>query len=193
MARKLLRPTLKNALASSAFSGRMLHGSGIEMPGPEDYVTAVQAVIRKAKAGDLSMVSEMLAAQAITLDSMFAETARRGALNMGDYPDAAASYMRLAISAQTNCRTTLEALAKLHSPREQVVKHVHVNGGGQAIVAEQFHHYNKGGERAENDGQSYATRNSGECSALPCQDAQGVVVPISGGEGKETVPDARRD
>ena len=41
------------------------------------------------------------------------------------------------MKAQSNCRTTLEALAKLHQPREQTVRHIHVNDGGKAIVADQ--------------------------------------------------------
>ncbi|OYU35259.1 MAG: hypothetical protein CFE35_09710 [Novosphingobium sp. PASSN1] len=42
-------------------------------------------------------------------------------------------YMRLALKAQAACRSTLEALARLHQPREQTVKHVHVSEGGQAV------------------------------------------------------------
>lgn len=40
-------------------------------------------------------------------------------------------------------RATLEALAKLHQPREQTVKHVHVNEGGRAIVADQIHQHQR--------------------------------------------------
>jgi hypothetical protein len=37
---------------------------------------------------------------------------------MSEYLDAAERYGRLAMKAQGNCRATLEALAKLHQPRE---------------------------------------------------------------------------
>lgn len=47
----------------------------------------------------------------------------------------------MAMKAQSNARTTIEALTKLHQPREQTVRHVHVNQGGQAVVADQFHHH----------------------------------------------------
>lgn len=60
-------------------------------------------------------------------------------MNLGEYPQAMERYTRLALKAQGNCRATLEALAKLHQPREQTVKHVHVNEGGQAVVADHFH------------------------------------------------------
>jgi hypothetical protein len=35
------------------------------------------------------------------------------ALNMGQYLDAADKYMRLALKAQSQCRTTVEALGEL--------------------------------------------------------------------------------
>ncbi|MEI2724993.1 MAG: hypothetical protein V9H26_16115 [Verrucomicrobiota bacterium] len=138
MARKLLQPTLKNAAAASAFTNKMM-GTDLEMPGIGDYADHVHAVTHDAAGGDIAMASKILAAQAVTLDSMFAELARRAANNMGEYINAAERYGRLALKAQSNCRTTLEALAKLHQPREQTVRHVHVNEGGQAVVADHFH------------------------------------------------------
>ena len=143
MARKLLQPTLKNAAAASAFTSKML-GSELELPGIGDYADHVHIASRDAAGGDMAMASKVLAAQAITLDSMFAELARRAAMNMGEYISAAERYGRLALKAQSNCRATLDTLAKLHQPREQTVRHVHVNEGGQAIVANQFHNHSGG-------------------------------------------------
>ena len=158
-----------------------------------DYVHHELAVTAKAEQGDLSIASRLLAAQAVTLDSMFTELARRAALNMGEYIEAADRYARLALKAQGNCRATLETLAKLHQPREQTVKHVHVNEGGQAVVADQFHQHTGGTKNAKSDEQSDATDNSGKCAALPGQDPQGDGVPIASGEGAQEVPDARQD
>jgi hypothetical protein len=59
------------------------------------------------------------------------------------------SYGRLASKAQSNCWATLEALAKLHQPREQTIKHVHVNKSGQAVVADEIHHHTGGADYAE--------------------------------------------
>lgn len=109
-----------------------------------DYVCHVQALTREAECGDMAIASRLLAAQAITLDSMFTELARRTAFNMGEYLDAAERYGRLAQKAQSNSRATLEALVKAHQPREQTVRHVHVNEGGQAVIADQFHHHTGG-------------------------------------------------
>lgn len=159
MARKLLQPTLKNAAAASAFTSKMM-GSDLELPGIGDYADHVHAVTQKAAGGDLALVSQTLAAQAIALDSMFAEFARRAAMNMGDYIDAAERYARLALKAQGNCRATLETLAKVHQPREQTVRHVHVNEGGQAIVANQFHSHTGAEENTKTVDQSHAPRLS---------------------------------
>ena len=140
LARKVLEPEFRNALSASAFAGKVL-GNDIEAPGIMDFADHVQKATGKAEAGDLAIASRLLASQAITLDAMFTELARRTALNMGDYINAAESYGRLALKAQSNCRATLEALARLHQPREQTVKHVHVNEGGQAVVADHFHQH----------------------------------------------------
>jgi hypothetical protein len=88
MACKLLQPTLKSAAAASAFTGKML-GDDLKLPGIGDYADHVHFAARDAAAGDLAMASKILAAQAITLDSMFAELARRAANNMGEYIKAA--------------------------------------------------------------------------------------------------------
>ena len=189
MARKLLQPTLKNAAAASAFTGKMM-GSGLDMPGIGDYADHVQSVTSAATDGDVSMASKILAAQAITLDSMFAELARRAANNMGEYINAAERYGRLALKAQSNCRATLETLAKLHQPREQTVRHVHVNEGGQAVVADHFHNHAGGSENAKSSNQCHATGAAGQSAALPGADSLGNGVPISSCQGTEAVPNA---
>lgn len=144
LARKVLESELRHGSCASLFAGKML-GKDLESPGLMDYVCHVQALTREAECGDLAIASRLLAAQAVTLDSMFTELARRAALNMGEYLDAAERYGRLALKAQANSRATLEALAKLHQPRAQTVRHVHVNEGGQAVIADQFHHHAGGG------------------------------------------------
>lgn len=168
MARKLLQPAFKNAVAASSFMGKML-GTADAMPGLHDYATEVQIVAKGAAGGDLAMASQMLASQALALDAMFAEFARRSAMNMGDYINASERYGRLALKAQSNCRATLEALAKLHQPREQTVRHVYVNEGGQAVVADHFHNHRGAGENAESNEQSHA---KGEARVIPRRKVQ---------------------
>ena len=71
----------------------------------------------KVHAGDMQGVETMLTAQAIALNTMFSELARRAAINMGEHLGATETYMRMALKAQTQCRATLETLAEVKNPR----------------------------------------------------------------------------
>ncbi len=77
------------------------------------------AIGNQAASDDMAFASRILTAQVARLDTMFTELTRRAALNVGEYLSAAERYARLALRAQSNGRATLEALAKLHQPREQ--------------------------------------------------------------------------
>ena len=192
IARAMLGQNIRHGHVAAIFSGHMMSGSGDTLA-LMDCAKIVQQRATDAIGGDLSFASAMLASQAITLDAMFSEMARRAALNMSEYLGATESYGRLALKAQSNCRATLEALAKLHQPREQTVKHVHVNEGGQAIVADQFHQHMGVQENGKTIKQSDATGSAGCIAALPGPDPLGIGVPISSGEREAAVPDARRD
>ena len=191
MARKVLDPGFRHAVTASAFGGKVL-GNEIEHPGLMDYVDHVLKVGGKAEAGDLAIASRLLVSQALTLDAMFTELALRAALNMGEYINAAERYGRLALKAQSNCRASLETLAKLHQPREQTVRHVHVNEGGQAVVADHFHNH-PGGQNGNSNEQSHATEAPGASATLQCQDSFGNELPISSSKRAAAVPNARRD
>ena len=171
VARNVLDPGFRHALTASSFANKML-GTSIEHPGLMDYVDHVLKIAGKAKDGDLAIASKLLATQALTLDSMFTELARRAAINMSDYINATERYGRLALKAQSNCRATLEALAKLHQPREQTVKHVHVNEGGQAVVADQIHQHTGGRENAKSNEQPHALESMGDASGHARQPTQ---------------------
>ena len=96
-------------------------------------------------------------------------------MSMGEYIEASERYMRLALKAQANSRAMLEALAKLHQPREQTVRHVHVNEGGQAVIANQFHHQAGKHQNAGSAKQLHAAAGgtAGERSALSGPDPIG--------------------
>ena len=149
--------------------------------------------IQQAMKGDLSVATHMLTSHAFALDSLFTEMARRAGNNLGQYPDTAELYTRLALKAQGACRTTLEALAKLHQPREQTVKHVHVNNGGQAVVADTIHQHKGGSENGKLGEQSLATGTDGTNAALPSPNPLEEGVSITRSERQTAVPEARRD
>jgi hypothetical protein len=177
MARVTLEPTVRHGRLATTFSNNMFGGG---RPPIVDTTAVVLDWATQIGGGDLALVSRMLTAQAVSLDAMFGELGRRSADNMGQYIDASERYMRLALKAQSNCRATLEALARLHQPREQTVKHVHVNNGGQAIVADQLHQHG-GKENGKSDGQPLAlTRGTdAPCQPMRSADAEREAVPIA--------------
>lgn len=192
-AKAFLRPDFRHGMAFSDMQ-RGFIGTLDFSPSGLDFTDAITDIADKAAKGDLAFVSRMLAAQAITLDNVFAEMTRRMALNMGEYMGPTETYARIALKAQANSRATLEALTKLHQPREQTVRHVHVNEGGQAVIADQFHHHAGGTENGQSTEQPQATGTgtAGAVTALPSPDPLGNGVPIPCRERKRPVPDARR-
>lgn len=189
VANALLEHDVRHGIVAGAFAYRML-GKDSELPGLNDSANFVEKRAKAAASGNLDFASHTLASQALSLDAMFTEFARIASMNIG-YIEAAETFARLAMKAQAQSRATLEALAKLHQPREQTVKHVHVNEGGQAVVADHFHA--GGNENAESIKQSDAAAAAGQCAALSSPDPQGLGVPIPSREREAAMSYARRD
>lgn len=151
---------------------------------------------KAVKAGDLSHQTAMLAGQASALNSIFTELARRAGVNMGEHLQATQLYMRLALKAQSQCRATIEALDRLANGHVQTVKHVHVGQGGQAVIADEFHHHQPGAQGGQQNGQSIeqphatGTGATGAVTALPSPDPFGNGVPLPSGERQAAVQDA---
>ena len=154
MARLTLDPQLRNANLAMAFGAEVFGDR--RRPDIMESSAALANEMRQTLAGDMALATRVYTAQAISLDALFTEMARRSGNNLAEYPDAADRYMRLALKAQAACRSTLEALTRLHQPREQTVRHVHVNEGGQAVVAGHFHHHVGVAENVELSKQSHA-------------------------------------
>lgn len=177
VARLVHLPHYRNAAAGGTF-GSSSAGMTSDSVASTRIVTEQCA---KTRAGNLALPSDILTAQAMTLDAVFTEMLKRSGANMGEYPEAAERYMRMAMKAQAQCRTSIEALSKMHQPREQVVRHVHVYEGGQAVVAEQLHMHGPG---MRNDGrteQPHEPRATAPSSpALSSPDPLGDGVPVPG-------------
>lgn len=104
--------------------------------GTLDLTECVNVLRKRADAthaGDLKHAEAVLTAQAATLDAIFNEMARRAALNMGEYMDATERYMRLALKAQSQCRTTLETLAALKNPPVVFARQANIAHGPQQV------------------------------------------------------------
>ena len=194
IARAMIRPSLRHGQLAAELGQIMVSQLPEEQwPGVAEYRKEACKIIVAAESGDIGIASQLLAAQAMTLDAIFTELARRSAINLGQHLDASERYMRLALKAQGNCRATLDALAKLHQPREQTVRHVHVNEGGQAIVADEFHSHSGGQGNGKVAEQPHAARAgaAGTGTALPGPDALRDGVSIAGREGESAMQDAR--
>jgi len=103
-----------------------------------DVVDSLNNHAGKIKGGDLARVEAMLGGQAAALNTMFAELARRGAVNMGEYIGAAETYLKLALRAQSQCRATLETLAAIKNP-PVFAKQANIAHGPQQVNNETAH------------------------------------------------------
>lgn len=131
-ARTLLRTTVQAGLAIK------------DRHRTEDSITVtaltneLNAGLKKVEQGDLSKVEAMLFCQAHTLETIFTEMLQRARNNMGQYPQTVERYMRLAMKAQSQCRTTIEALAEIKNPAPYIqnnrAQYQQVNNG-QAVPA----------------------------------------------------------
>ena len=183
VAKAMLGPGIRHGHIAAVFAGKMLNGTG-ESVGMMEAAAVIEQRAAEAMKGDLSFASATLASQAMTCDVMFSEFARRAAEQVGKNIDAADRYARLAMKAQSNCRTTLEALAKLNQPRVQEIRHVHVNAGGKAVVAGEFHHHHAGGQENKTGERAHEPRAeaTGGRAALPSPDSIRDSVPVPSGE-----------
>lgn len=80
--------------------------------------------------GDLGRVERMMVAQAITLDTIFANLAERASRQ--EYLKNMEIYMRLAMKAQAQCRATAEALALLKNP-QPYIRQANMTTGPQQV------------------------------------------------------------
>ena len=99
-----------------------------------DMVESLQASGEAINRNDLAAAERMLYAQAVTLNAIFTDMARRAASNMGEYLDATDRYMRLGLRAQAQCRTTVETLHEMKNPHPVAfVQQANIAHGAQQV------------------------------------------------------------
>lgn len=177
MADVVMRPQVRNGYVAGYFGGK--HFSG-KQPDISDTVEIMADACKKVRDGDLSDQRDILTSQAMALDALFTSMVNHSAQNMGEYLDASERYMRLALKAQTQCRTTIEALDRLARGGEQVIKHVHVdNRGGQAVITDTVQ---SGGQNAKTAKQPHAIKAPSIPDPQPVQskDTKRETLPIAG-------------
>jgi len=97
-------------------------------------ILELQSQTKKINDGNMTRPESLLAAQAHTLDTLFNTLAQRSYTNMAaGYGDAADRYLRLALRAQVQCRTTIEAISAIKNPPVVFAKQMNVSHGHQQI------------------------------------------------------------
>jgi hypothetical protein len=129
MAECALSAVMTNSATARMFSQGTFGASDLNAT-----VAAMREKAEKVQRGDLSEIEATLAAQAVSLDLIFTELARRAALNMCEHLHATEIYLRHAFKAQAQCRSTLETLAEIKNPRPVAfVKQANISHGHQQV------------------------------------------------------------
>ena len=123
--------------------------------------------VEKVQDGNMRPVEAMLFGQAMTLETIFTNLARRAAQNAGEYLSATDTYMRLALKAQAQCRATLEALAEIKNPRPVAfVKQANISNGPQQVNNGFSNPVSNGNEPVRAGAQAHAEETAGQQNRL---------------------------
>lgn len=110
----------------------------------DSLVTELSRHVVDIHDGKMSRPETMLIMQAHSLDAIFNRLAQRAGANFGTNTDLAEKYLRMALKAQSQCRSTLESLAEIKTPKsatfikqaniaeQQQVNNGNVTNGGAA-------------------------------------------------------------
>lgn len=104
---------------------------GIEL---QELVNVLSDQTKAVHAGNLERSEEMLVAQTHILDAIFNLLTQRAVQNISHYPATVEKYLRLALKAQSQCRTTWEAISAIKNPPMMgYVKQANIAHGPQQV------------------------------------------------------------
>ena len=100
-----------------------------------DLSAALSDMVAQIEKGNMASVERLLLTQAVALNTMFAELARRASKNMGEHLGATDTYLRLAMKAQSQSANTLRILGEIKNPKAPVafVKQANITSGNQQV------------------------------------------------------------
>lgn len=128
IAKSVLLPTVQAALSIKRLNAE---DEAIDV-GP--LITALREQTNAVIGGNISRGEAMLTAQAHTLDALFNHLVIRATANMGQYLESTQTYMKLALKAQSQCRTTWEAISSIKNPKTAgYVRQQNIANGPQQI------------------------------------------------------------
>lgn len=120
-------------IALNTMTARIFSRGGMGEIDITEAVSVMRDKVGKVNTGDTNELEATLTAQAVSLDAIFNELARRAALNMGEYMQATETYMRLALKAQAQCARTIEVLAAIKNPPVIFAKQANIANGPQQV------------------------------------------------------------
>ena len=129
-AERIKDPALLGACVVNTYN-RINKGNG-QAPDLKETMQAIMADIAKVNRGDLSDIEAMLTGQAVMLQGMFAEMALRAAeqTQLKHYQ----AFFNMAMKAQAQSRSTIQALVELKYPRQVVItKQANISHGHQQV------------------------------------------------------------
>lgn len=122
--------TLATAQTIQAFA----HGHLGEHGSAQQTVDSLRALITASQQGSTRIADELLISQSTVLNTVFTELLRRALANGGSNFEAMERYMRLAFKAQSQCRATLESLARIKNPPSVAfVRQANIANGPQQV------------------------------------------------------------
>lgn len=130
---RLIADILAEGIATNATTAIRFVGYDHDELSLTDMVASLKEQGQAVNRGDLSAAERMLSAQAVTLNAMFAELARRASMNMGQHLDATDRYLRLALKAQSQSRATVETLAAIKNPPVVFARQANIAHGPQQV------------------------------------------------------------
>ena len=130
---RMLSDMLAQGLVSNASAAAMFHRPEYSDVSLTDLLASLKDCGGAVNRGDFSAAERMLTAQAVTLNAMFGELARRAAVNMGTHLSTTETYLRLALKAQSQSRATVETLAAIKNPPVVFARQANIAHGPQQV------------------------------------------------------------
>jgi len=101
--------------------------------GLNEMVLTLHSQVEAFHRGEMKQAESMLLCQAVTLNAIFTEMARRATLNMNGNLLATETYLRMALKAQNQSRATLETLYETKKPPFLITNLANITTGSQQV------------------------------------------------------------
>ena len=127
----------KAALSPSLHAGAVIEQYGSQLFGKDNIdINHLEEAVRESteaiNSGDMKAVEAMLYGQAVALQTMFVNLARRADCQQGRL-DNIEPLMRMALKAQNQCRMTLETLSNVKNPPVVYARQANITSGPQQV------------------------------------------------------------